>query len=174
MLLVPKFIALDEPCVRCVMHPFGFKKGKIQKEALMPPPLKTDVSLLRLRYTTRGFCVLHGRSIQKGNSTFRCLATLTKHEVIEVNELSKTSVKNVSPILSNIVYGPMHQGKYVLDCDVYVDDPNVELPMHADLRYNISYPHPNGGEVATRMRRYAHVLAGKMNVIHMEATEESA
>lgn len=171
MLLVPKSIALDEPCVRCVMHPYGFKKNKIQKEALMPPPQKTDVSLLRLRYTTKEFCVLHGRSMQNG--TFRCLATLTMQDVTDENELSKNESKEVPPIVSDIVYGPMHQGKYVLDRDVYVNDPVVDLPMHADLRYNIPYPHPNGGEVATRMRKYARALAAKMQTIYEEATEES-
>lgn len=170
MFLVPKSIAQDEPCVRCVMHPFGFKKGKIQKEALMPPPKTTDVSLLRLRYTTKEFCILHGRSLQNDNSTFRCLATLTKQDVVEGNEASQKSSGETSPITSEIIYGPMHQDKYVLNKDVYVNDPNVDLPMHADLRYNMPYPHPNGGEVATRMRRYAHVLANKMQVIHMEGT----
>ena len=168
---MPKSIASDEPCVRCVMHPYGFKKNKIQKEALMPPPQKTDVSLLRLRYTTKEFCVRHGRSIRNGNSTFRCLATLTVQDVETSNELSRTSSEKVFPIMSNIIYGPMHKGKYVLDADVYVDDPNVELPMHADLRYNIPFPHPNGGEVATRMRKYAHTLANKMQVIHMEEVD---
>jgi hypothetical protein len=95
-------------------------------------------------------------------------------DVSDENELSKNESKEVSPIVSDIVYGPMHQGKYVLDRDVYVDDPVVDLPMHADLRYNIPYPHPNGGEVATRMRKYARALAAKMQTIYEERTEESA
>lgn len=171
MTFVPKAIDNDEPCVRCIMHPFGYKKGRIQKEALLPPPQKTDVSMLRLRYTTTKFCINHGRSLQSDVSTFRCLATLTLQDVKEAN---LSSSEDDTLITSNIVYGPMHKGEYVLNKDVYINDPDVDLPMHADLRYNIPYPHPKGGEVATRMRKYAHGLAQKMKPIYMEEAETSA
>ena len=58
----------------------------------------------------------------------------------------------------------MHQGHYVLDKDVFIDDDTVELPMHADLTYNIA----NEGDVSTRLRKYASQLVKKMDIIYKE------
>lgn len=168
MQLVPRNISEDEPCVRCVMHPMMFSESKqrLKKEAVLPAPQKKDVSLLRLNYTNLKFCIFHGKKLSNNNAVFKCLATLYAKHLLELNELTDSKNVQWAGIKAEIKYGPMHKGKYVLDKDVYVEDPSVELPMHADLTYNVI----NEGNVSTRMRRYASQLVKKMEVIYKENT----
>ena len=49
--------------------------------------------------------------------------------------------------------------------DVYSEDPNIELPAHADMRYDSSLD----GSVQTRMRQYASRLVKKMSIVYMES-----
>lgn len=168
MQLVPRSISEDEPCVRCVMHPMMYSESKqrLKREAILPAPNRKDVSLLRLNYTNIDFCIFHGKKLSNVNTSFKCLATLYRKDLKELNSLSDIENTLWSGIKSEIIYGPMHQGHYVLDKDVYVDDDSVELPMHADLTYN----NLNEGDVSTRMRKYASQLVKKMEVIHKEDT----
>lgn len=167
MQLVSKSISEDEPCVRCVMHPMMYSESKqlLKREAVLPAPNRNDVSLLRLNYTNIDFCISHGKKLSNTNASFKCLAILYGKDLKELNNLSDLKNTQWSGIKSEIRYGPMHQGHYVLDKDVYVDDDDVELPMHADLTYNSI----NEGNVSTRMRRYATQLVKKMEVIHRES-----
>ena len=96
--------------------------------------------------------------------SFKYLATLYGKDLKELNVLSDSKDTHWAGIKSEIIYGPMHHGHYVLDKDVYIDDDTVELPMHADLTYNTT----NEGDVSTRMRKYASQLVKKMEVIHKE------
>lgn len=168
MQLVPRLISEGEPCVRCVMHPMMYseRKQKLKREAVLPAPNKKDVSLLRLNYTNIDFCILHGKKLSNSSASFKCLATLYGKDLHELNEMSDIKETQWAGVKTEIVYGPMHQGHYVLDKDVYVDDDTVELPMHADLRFNTA----NEGDVSTRMRRYANQLVKKMEVIYKERT----
>lgn len=166
MQLVPRCISEDEPCVRCVMHPWMYseKKQKLKRETVLPAPNRKDVSLLRLNYTNIDFCIQHGKKLSNANATFTCLATLHRGNLKKLNGLSDSEVAWAG-IKSEIIYGPMHQGHYVLDRDVFVDDDNVELPMHADLTYNKT----SDGDVSTRMRQYASQLVKMMKIIHKES-----
>lgn len=163
MKLVPREISDNEPCVRCIVHPFMYsiKKGKLRREALMPAPDSTDVSLLRLAYTTKEFCIEHGKSMKFSGSTFYALASIERADVKEINSLADDNENDFGKIRSDIIYGPIHKGEYILNKDVYVEDPDVELPMHADLRYNMT----NAGEVRTKLRKYASALVNKMKMI---------
>ena len=167
MQLVPKSISEEEPCVRCVMHPMMYSESKqrLRREAILPAPNRRDVSLLRLNYTTIDFCIIHGKKLSNKNVSFKCLATLYGKDLKELNNLSESENIQWSGIKSEIIYSPMHQGHYILDRDVYVNDPTIELPMHADLTYNTT----NEGGVSTRMRRYASQLVKKMEIIYKES-----
>jgi len=160
MHLIPEHIDGEEPCVRCILHPMMYSesKQKFRREALLPPPNRNDVSLLRLNYTTIDFCAEHGKSIAKENVHYVGLVSITRNDVLSVNREQKDCVS------ADIVYGPMHQDKYVLDRPVYVDDPSVDLPMHADLKYNKAL---EAGEVRTLMRLYADKLMKKIRIISM-------
>lgn len=60
----------------------------------------------------------------------------------------------------------MSNGEYVnVEVDVYSEDPNVELPAHADMRYDSNLD----GSVQTRMRQYASRLVKKMNTVYVES-----
>lgn len=165
MQLVPRSISEDEPCVRCVMHPMMYSESKqrLKREAVLPAPNRRKVSLLRLNYTNIEFCVLHGQKLNRSNAKFKCLATLYGKDLKELNDLAGLKDSYWANINADIIYGPMHQGHYVLDRDVFVDDDTVELPMHADLTYNVI----NEGDVSTRIRKYASQLVKKMEVIYM-------
>lgn len=167
MQLVPRAISEEEPCVRCVMHPMMYSESKqrLKREAMLPAPNRKDVSLLRLNYTNIDFCILHGRNLSSTNASFKCLATLYGKDLKDLNIVSNSKDTQWAGVKSEIIYGPMHQGHYVLDKDVYVDDDDVELPMHADLIYNTT----NEGDVSTRMRKYANQLVKKMDIIHKES-----
>lgn len=165
--LVPRNISEEEPCIRCVMHPMMFSESKqrLKREAILPAPTKKDVSLLRLKYTNIDFCIHHGKQLSNGNSTFKCLASLHRKDLKDLNDLSNTRDSQWEGIKTEIIYSPMHKGQYVLNKDVYIDDDDVELPMHADLMYNIT----NEGDVSTRMRKYANQLIKKMEIIYKES-----
>lgn len=78
---------------------------------------------------------------------------------------ANTHTKNEgSDIEAEIVYGPMHNNEYVLDRDVYVDDPDIEMPMHADISYNRIC---EKGEVQTQLRKYARYLAEHVEELHL-------
>ncbi len=166
MQLVPRTISEDEPCVRCVMHPMMYSNSKqrLKREAVLPAPNRRDVSLLRLNYTNIEFCIFHGKKLSNNNISFKCLATLCGKDLKEINDQSGSKDTQWPGIKSEIIYGPMHQGHYVLDKDVFIDDDAVELSMHADLTYNIA----NDGDVSTRMRKYASQLVKKMEIIYKE------
>lgn len=166
MQLVPRVIDESEPCLRCVMHPMMFseRKQKLKREAILPAPQRKDVSLLRLKYTSLDFCISHGKKLSHENATFKCLAAIYLKDITNLNNESETECCPWAGIKVEIAYAPMHQGQYVLDKDVFVNDKNVELPMHADLLYNMI----NEGDVSTRMRKFATQLVKQMEVIYNE------
>jgi len=166
MQLVPRNIEGNEPCIRCVMHPMMFSehKQKLKREAILPAPKRKDVSLLRLKYTTLDFCISHGKRLCNENATFKCLASIFLKDVNDMSNESETECCPWFGVKADIAYAPMHQGKYIFDKDVFVNDEKVELPMHADLLYNT----PNDGDVSTRMRKFATQLVKKMNIVYEE------
>lgn len=167
--IVDRRILKDEECVRCVLHPFHAKSNQTLKpDAFMPPQGDGRVSILRLKYSSLEFAKEHGRRIEKerANSQFMGLAVLTQQVVDEVNIWSKSSASGVvngyksNGIVAEIVGSPMKNiTEYVPDEEpVYLDDPEIEFPMHADLTYSEKCD----GGVKTRMRQYAHELVKRI------------
>lgn len=154
-MLVSKELDPNEECVRCILHPlmFSISHHKLKREALLPPRNSNKVSLLRLAYTEGGipFCVNHGKSLSIDGQTFVGLACITPQMV---KECSDRVLKQHSQY-ADIVYAPMHQGNYV-DTSIDIDskDPNIDLPMHADLTY---FNHQES-EVQTILRMFANEL----------------
>lgn len=170
--LVPREIMPDEPCLRCIFHPLHIdSKGVIKREALLPPAHKNrnDVSLLRQNYMPIEQCIAHGRKTNMGSQqNFIAIASITLNDVVENNQWALTSSTNNDPngTSAMIYYAPMTNGEYVnMKVDVYSEDPNIELPAHADMRYDSSLD----GSVQTRMRQYASRLVKKMSIIYMES-----
>lgn len=158
-MIVSKQLEPDEKCIRCLLHPlmFSHRKG-LQNYCVLPPLNGNKVSLLRLRYAKDGlaFCFRFGKSLLVKNNEFVGLAMLTPNIVAECNAV----IKNVAnPVFAEIVYAPMTKGNYVdLTLDVDTDDPDIDLPMHADL----SYYNLEEGDVKTNLRMYAHELIKKV------------
>lgn len=163
-MVVPKHIDNTEDCIRCVMHPnmYSSSKKRLKEPAVLPPPNDNKVSLLRLKYTSGGieFCKNHGLSLENERSVFVGLAKIRQNDVLDCNDAS-TVEHPQDPVLAQIVYAPMSGGKY-LPCNVEVDttDSNIDMPMHADLTYNIV--NNNEGEVKTSLRMYAKELIKKI------------
>ena len=170
-ILVPKDIAPDEPCLRCIFSPLHIdSKGKIKREALLPPPRKNrnDVSLLRQNYMSLDKCIVHGKRTNMGEGQFfMAIAAITLNDVIENNQWALTSSNNSIPngTSAMIYYAPMTNGEYVsMEVDVYSEDSEIELPAHADMRYDSNLDEI----VQTRMRQYASRLVKKMNMIYVD------
>lgn len=171
--LVPREIMLDEPCLRCIYHPLHIdSKGVIKREALLPPAHKNrnDVSLLRQNYMSIEQCVAHGRKTNMGpQQNFIAIASITLNDVIENNRWALTSLTNNPPngTSAMIYYAPMTNGEYVnMEVDVYSEDPKIELPAHADMRYDSNLD----GSVQTRMRQYASRLVKKMSTVYIDSS----
>ena len=99
---------------------------------------------------------------------FIAIASITLNDVVENNQWALTSSTNNAPngTSAMIYYAPMTNGEYVnMKVDVYSEDPNIELPAHADMRYDSSLD----GSVQTRMRQYASRLVKKMSIVYMES-----
>ena len=155
--LIPKVVDYDEPCIRCLTDPlfYNFKKKKFNPNAVLPPANKDrrDVSLFRLRYTSMDVCKERGEALAvKIKNSFCGLASWTLKDVKDTN----TEQQNTG-INADIVYSPMHDEEYVdPKMDVYVADPDIDLPDHADMMYNI--PYNKSDVVNTPFRMYANSL----------------
>jgi len=165
-MLVPKELNSSEECIRCVLHPLMYSKSqqKLRREAMLPPRNSSKVSLLRLDYTEEGlpFCIRHGKLLSVKGQTFVGLASITPQMV---NECSDSVLKPHS-LKAEVVYAPMHKGEYVdKTIDVYTQDSNVDLPMHADLTYN----NEEDNDVKTELRMFANELVKRASFV--EVTE---
>lgn len=109
--LVPKTIADDEICLRCVFHPFHIdSKGKIKREALIPPTGRNDVSLLRESYMPVQDCIEHARKLSNDRKIFTTLASLKRKDVKENNVFSQGKQLDIE---ADIHYAPMNKGEYI-------------------------------------------------------------
>lgn len=161
-ILVSKEIAPDEICVRCLLRPLMKQNNtKLRNTTVLPPKSERGVSVLRLRYCDEEFAVKHGKSLKVGNNVFWGLAEFTQKIVDSTNnwaqsDLSKADgIEGVNGIEAHIEYKPMADGEYVnVEKDVFLDDPDIDLPMHAELIYPMNYTQ----EVQTRLRNYANEL----------------
>lgn len=161
-MLVPKHLDPSEKCIRCVLHPLMYSNSKhqLKREAMLPPRNSTKVSLLRLDYTEEGlpFCVNHGKSLSIDGQTFVGLASITPKMVEECSD----KILKTQSLHAEVVYAPMHQGEYVdTSIDVDTQDPNIDLPMHADLTYDTQ----EEGDVRTVLRMFANELVKRASFI---------
>lgn len=155
-MLIPKSLDFSEECIRCIYHPLMYSEHlqKLKREAFLPPQNSNKVSLLRLKYTSGGydFCVRHGKSLLMRKQFFLGLAKITPKmvKVCEEDVLVKHGLS------AEIIYAPMNNGEYIdTSVDIYTDDTNIDLPMHADLTYSKI----GKGEVQTLLRMFANELA---------------
>ena len=163
-MLVLKELDSSEECIRCVLHPLIYSKSqqKLRREAMHPPRGSNKVSLLRLDYTEEGlpFCIRHGKALSVKGQTFVGLASITPQMVNECSE----GVLKPYLLKAEVVYAPMHKGEYVdRTIDVYTQDPNVDLPKHADLTYN----NEEDGDVKTELRMFANELVKRANFVEV-------
>ena len=139
---------------------YSISKHKLRREALLPPRNSKRVSLLRLDYAVGGlpFCVRHGKSLSIAGQEFVGLACVTPQAVKDCSDRILRPHANYA----EIVYAPMHQGNYV-DSSIDIDsqDPNVDLPMHADL----TYFNMEQGDVQTIVRMFANELIKQVRFI---------
>lgn len=169
--LVLKEILPDEPCLRCIFHPLHINsKGELRRETLLPPAHKNrnDVSLFRNKYMSIEKCIAYGKNIKMGEKqVFMAIASITLNDVLENNKWAKESSANNTPngTYAMIHYAPMTNGEYVnTEVDVYSEDSRIDLPAHADMRYDSNLD----GSVQTRMRQYASRLVKKMNIVYID------
>lgn len=161
-MLVPKTLDPIEECIRCVLHPLMYRNSKkeLKREAMLPPPGSNKVSLLRLAYAEGGlpFCVNHGKSLSISGQTFVGLASVTPQMVSECSD----SILKPHSMSAEVVYAPMHQGKYVdTTIDIDTQDPSVDLPMHADL----TYTDEEEDDVKTLRRMFANALVKRASFV---------
>ena len=171
--LVDKQIADTEVCARCIVHPLMYSESKncLKDQAFQPKWDERDASVLRLNYCTKEFCLRHGENLKMNGQTFVGLAFITSGQVEEVNQwaASENSKKkydgeniDINRTVAHVVYAPMHNGKYVdTKEDVYTEG-NVDMPMHADLRYTEKLD----DDVKTRVREFARQLMKKAQFEH--------
>jgi hypothetical protein len=133
-----------------------YSSGKgVKREAFLPAPEKTDVSLLRHRYTDDHFCKNHSVSLKVGDNNYCGMATFHCCHISEIIQETSDSDKthvvlNGTPIDEN--------NNYINIPPVFVDSPG--LPMHADLIYDTP---TQRGVPNTKHRQFASKLAKLSN-----------
>lgn len=160
--LVSRTVEDSEICIRCICSPLHVSshKGTLKREAFLPPPNRSDVSLLRLRYTDLNFAKTHAKNLNLARQDYWGLASIVKRDISSVDiEDTGLSVDIIStPLSKDKQYIP-------IDIDVYSDDEG--LPMHADLIYTET---ANANEVKTQMRKIANML---IKIAKFQKDEES-
>lgn len=133
----------------------------------MPTNVEDGVSLLRLRYCDELFAFSHGSRIVRNEARFDGLAIVTQNIVSDVNSWAQgasSMLKGSSErngLSAIIKYAPMkndHEYASFTD-DIYFDDPDVLLPMHAELKYSGD---SLGDEIRTRMRQFSRELVKRI------------
>ena len=151
---IPLVVDENEILVRGLVHPMFFSRSEntIKREAFLPPPDKSDVSLLRLAYTNDNFCKNHSMSLQMGNNHYCGMGTILCRNVSVLNEQEKETIAIVKST-------PLSQQLELIENQtIFTTTPG--LPMHADLIYNQPL---KKGEVQTKFRKYANKLAKSAN-----------
>ncbi|NDP20720.1 MAG: hypothetical protein GZ091_06540 [Paludibacter sp.] len=121
----------------------------MDRNALLPPAEKCDVSILRLNYTDLNFCKRHTKALRIGACEYWGLGAFKN---------CHTSILNAINLEINaiVICSPIDEkNNYIEDISQVTTD-TLGLPMHADLRY--SEPIPSRGTPATKHRKYAQEL----------------
>lgn len=163
-MLIPRDIAPDEDCIRCVM-PSKMRGGVVRQDAFLPFEHERGSSVLRLRYTTLNYCVDYGKTLDKEKHQLGALLKFNQNDVDQVNAWAQTEaskVKNedtgeerINGTSAQLMYTPMDGDDYVDPNKEYYTDSCISKPMHADL----TFAEPmEKGYVRTRMRHYNNEL----------------
>lgn len=163
-MLIPREIAPDEDCIRCVM-PSKMKGGVVRQDAFLPFEHDCGSSVLRFNYTTLDYCVEYGKSLDKDKHKLGALLMFNQNDVDRVNAWAQTDasiVKNettgeerINGTSAQLIYTPMDGDNYVDPNKSYYTDSCISKPMHADL----TFAEPmERGFVRIRMRHYNNEL----------------
>lgn len=172
--IISKIIEPDETITRCLLE--SYLKSKSQPipgyKALEPKVNENDISMIRLDYTDRPYCVGYGQNLS-GASKFRGLLYLTPNIVDSVNQWARSGIsaedisgsRENNGISSRFVYSPLDKNRNPLPTDVDLTDDisNGECPMHCDLLF--SERRIEGGQeevLNTRIRKYAEQLKNRV------------
>jgi len=147
---IEPIISDDEILVRGLVHPLFAKNNKMDRNALLPPAEKCDVSVLRLNYTNLSFCKKHTKALKIGANNYWGLGAFKNIHISTINISNEVELKAI------LICSPIDESsKYIEDISQVTTD-TLGLPMHADLRY--SEPVPQKGNPATKHRKYAQAL----------------
>lgn len=162
--MIPRDIAPNEPCIRCVT-PSKLRRGVIIDDVFLPFDHKTGASVLRLEYTSLDFCIDYGRKLDK-TRRLGGLLKFNQQMVDSVNQWAQTdeskvtnqttNVESINGMSAQLVYSPMDgKDKYVDASKKWYTDSCITTPMHADLVFAEPL---EKGFVKTRMRKFNHEL----------------
>ena len=160
-MLIPREIAPDEECIRCVM-PSKMKGGIVRQDAFLPFEHDCGSSVLRLRYTTLDFCVNYGKALDKDKHLLGALLKFSQNDVEQVNAWAQTDASKVKneDTGEERINGTSAKLKYTpMDGDDYVDDLTFAEPMEK-------------GYVRTRMRHYNNELIKLCKKAFMNKTND--
>ena len=150
---IPFTVSDNELLVRGIVHPMYYSNTKkcVKREAFLPPPNKTDVSLLRHRYTNDNFCKFHFSKLKISDSQYCGIATFYNYHIAEIYKC----LDDIDKIEVHI------KGTPINEINQYIEHPPVYkkakgLPMHADMVYEIPIVK---GEPNTKHRKFANHLA---------------
>lgn len=128
---IPRSIAPAEALVRGIVHPLFYSdsKNRLKPEALLPPPDRADVSVLRLAYTQAAFCKIHCKGLRIGISQYVGLAVLAEAAVGRA-----ARQPGADPVQA--VASPLNAAAQPVAADALITTADPGLPMHADLVYS--------------------------------------
>jgi len=122
----------------------------MDRNALLPPAEKCDVSVLRLNYTNLSFCKKHTKRLKIGASNYWGLGAFKNIHIFKINISSEVELR------ADVICSPIDESTKYIENISQVTTDTLGLPMHADLRY--SEPIPQKGNPATKHRKYAQEL----------------
>ena len=172
--IINKIIEPGETIVRCLLESYLKSKNKPVPayKALEPKVNENDVSMIRLDYTDKPYCIGYGQNLS-GEAKFRGLLYLTPNIVNGVNQWAQSGIsaedisgnRENNGISSKFVYSPLDKNKNPLptDMDLTNDTSNGDCPMHCDLQF--SERRIEGGQeevLNTRIRKYAEQLKDRV------------
>lgn len=147
---IEQTISDDEILIRGLVHPLFAKGNKMDRNALLPPAEKCDVSILRLKYTDLNFCKKHTKALKIGTCDYWGLGAFRNTNTITINSSKEVELR------ADVICSPIDENNNYIENISKVTTDNLGLPMHADLRY--SEPIPQKGIPATKHRKYAQEL----------------
>ncbi len=156
-LIVRKIDDSELGIVRCVIHPFHYKNA-VKSQVFEPPRKSTDVSLVRLMYSSEHIAKRDGIELAKSkpatmNPNFKGLVVVNNKMLKEVNSIGMG-------LTAFILGTPIDDKNKYIDKEIKVFQFDKGKPYHADLIF--SEPMPDG-EPSTKHREYSSHLIKIVN-----------